>query len=224
MNLKTTLTIAAATLLMAAATSCGNCDKGLKANQNPAIPADSEIEANVQKLLKKMTIEEKAGQMMQITVGRLIDPATGKLSEEAMQNIFGKYKVGSILNTYNDHAYDRQFTAEFITELQNKSMELIGIPMIYGLDMIHGASYLTDATLFPQEINLGATFNPEYARIMGEDGLRDPRGDVPVDFLPCNGPYPHLPLAEKLGELGRGPVYAERYGRHGGGGRSGNRP
>jgi beta-glucosidase len=168
MNLKSTLTIVAATLLMAAATSCGNCDKGLKANQKPAIPADKEIEANVQKLLKTMTIEEKAGQMMQITVGRLIDPATGKLSEEAMQNIFGKYKVGSILNTYNDHAYDRQFTAEFITELQNKSMELIGIPMIYGLDMIHGASYLTDATLFPQEINLGATFNPEYARIMGE--------------------------------------------------------
>jgi beta-glucosidase len=168
MNLKSTLTIAAATLLMAVATSCGSSDKGLKANQNPAIPADKEIEANVQKLLKQMTIEEKAGQMMQITVGRLIDPATGKLSEEAMQNIFGKYKVGSILNTYNDHAYDRQFTAEFITELQNKSMELIGIPMIYGLDMIHGASYLTDATLFPQEINLGATFNPEYARIMGE--------------------------------------------------------
>ena len=168
MNLKSTLTIVAATLLMAAATSCGNCDKGLKANQKPAIPADKGIEANVQKLLKTMTIEEKAGQMMQITVGRLIDPATGKLSEEAMQNIFGKYKVGSILNTYNDHAYDRQFTAEFITELQNKSMELIGIPMIYGLDMIHGASYLTDATLFPQEINLGATFNPEYARIMGE--------------------------------------------------------
>ncbi len=168
MNLKSTLTIAAATLLMAVATSCGSSDKGLKANQKPAIPADKEIEANVQKLLKQMTIEEKAGQMMQITVGRLIDPATGKLSEEAMQNIFGKYKVGSILNTYNDHAYDRQFTAEFITELQNKSMELIGIPMIYGLDMIHGASYLTDGTLFPQEINLGATFNPEYARIMGE--------------------------------------------------------
>ncbi len=168
MNLKSTLTIAAATLLMAVATSCGSSDKGLKANQKPAIPADKEIEANVQKLLKQMTIEEKAGQMMQITVGRLIDPATGKLSEEAMQNIFGKYKVGSILNTYNDRAYDRQFTAEFITELQNKSMELIGIPMIYGLDMIHGASYLTDGTLFPQEINLGATFNPEYARIMGE--------------------------------------------------------
>ena len=168
MNLKTTLTIAAATLLMAAATSCGNCDKGLKANPNAAIPADKEIEANVQKLLKQMTIEEKAGQMMQISVGRLIDPSTGKFSEEALQNVFGKYKVGSILNTYNDHAYDRQFTAEFITELQNKSMELIGIPMIYGLDMIHGASYLTDATLFPQEVNLGATFNPEYARIMGE--------------------------------------------------------
>ncbi len=168
MKIRTTLSIAAAALLMAAATSCGRCDGGLKPNRTPAIPQDREIEAGVRKILKNMTLEEKAGQMMQITVGRLVDPATGKFSEEALQNVFGKYKVGSILNTYNDHAYDRQFTAEFITELQNKSMELIGIPMIYGLDMIHGASYLTDATLFPQEINLGATFNPEYARIMGE--------------------------------------------------------
>ena len=168
MNLKTTIAIAASALLMAAATSCGNCDKPLKANQNAAIPSDAEIEANVQKLLKQMTIEEKAGQMMQITIGSLVDPATGEFSEEAIQNVFGKYKVGSILNTFQDRAGDRQFTAEFITELQNKSMELIGIPMIYGLDMIHGASYLSDATLFPQEVNLGATFNSEYARIMGE--------------------------------------------------------
>ena len=168
MNLKTTIAIAASALLMAAATSCGNCDKPLKANQNAAIPSDAEIEANVQKLLKQMTIEEKAGQMMQITIGSLVEPATGEFSEEAIQNVFGKYKVGSILNTFQDRAGDRQFTAEFITELQNKSMELIGIPMIYGLDMIHGASYLSDATLFPQEVNLGATFNPEYARIMGE--------------------------------------------------------
>ena len=168
MNLKTTIAIAAAALLMAAATSCGNCDKTLKANQNAAIPSDAEIEANVQKLLKQMTIEEKAGQMMQITIGSLVDSATGEFSEEALQTVFGKYKVGSILNTFQDLAGDRQFTAEFITELQNKSMELIGIPMIYGLDMIHGASYLSDATLFPQEVNLGATFNPEYARIMGE--------------------------------------------------------
>ena len=85
-----------------------------------------------------------------------------------MDVIFGKYKVGSILNVMNDRALDREQTAAFISKIQESSMKHIGIPCIYGLDMIHGASYLVDGSFYPQEINLGATFNREYAAMMGK--------------------------------------------------------
>jgi beta-glucosidase len=84
-----------------------------------------------------------------------------------MDVIFGKYKIGSILNVLQDRAFDRAKTADFISKIQAKSMQHIGIPCIYGLDMIHGASYLTDGSLYPQEINLGATFNRDHAFQMG---------------------------------------------------------
>ena len=67
----------------------------------------------------------------------------------------------------NDRSHSREVTAAMVRQIQDKSMETIGIPCIYGLDMIHGASYLSDGSLYPQEINLAATFNREYPRLMG---------------------------------------------------------
>ena len=177
------LSIAMAATMLSA---CNNaCDNACPApNVKPAIPVDKELESRVQKTLKGMTIEEKAGQMMQITVGVLLNP-DGSWNEEAIENVFGKYKVGSILNTFQDKAASRAYTSEMISHLQERSMELIGIPTIYGMDMIHGASYLTDGSFFPQEINLAATFNPEYARIMGEAiGYETRAAQIPWVFSP----------------------------------------
>ncbi|MBR2225858.1 MAG: glycoside hydrolase family 3 C-terminal domain-containing protein [Bacteroidales bacterium] len=133
----------------------------------PAIAPDAGVEAKVEQVLKGMTLEEKAGQMVQLSIGIITAQGTDDVDPAKMDVIFGKYKVGSILNVMNDRALDREKTAAFISKIQESSMKHIGIPCIYGLDMIHGASYLTDGTFYPQEINLGATFNREYAAMMG---------------------------------------------------------
>ena len=141
-----------------------------------AIPADKAVEAKVEKVLKGMTLEEKAGQLVQ--THEALDPAKLDL-------IIGRYKVGSILNIMNDESHSREHTAAMVRQIQEKSMEAIGIPCIYGLDMIHGASYLTDGSLFPQEINLAATFNREFVRQMGRAMAYETRAaQVPWVFSP----------------------------------------
>lgn len=165
--------------------SCTGNENGPAPRKSPSIPSDKEIEQNVRHTLKGMTLEEKAGQMMQISVGVLLDSKTRGFNEEAVNTVFGKYKVGSILNTFFDAAQTAEVTARMISELQEKSMELIGIPMVYGMDMIHGASYLTDGTLFPQEVNMAATFQPEYVRVMGEAmGYQTRAAMIPWVFSP----------------------------------------
>ena len=154
---------AAAFVLAAAVAACGPKAPAVK----PAIEADAAVEAKVEQVLKGMTLEEKAGQMVQLSIGLITAQGTDDVDPAKMDIIFGKYKVGSILNVMNDRALDRAQTAAFISKIQESSMRNIGIPCIYGLDMIHGASYLVDGSLYPQEINLGATFNREYAAMMG---------------------------------------------------------
>ena len=143
------------------------CSTSTTPKVNPAIAPDKEVEAKVEQVLKGMTLEEKAGQLVQLSIGVISAEGADDVDPAKMDVIFGKYKVGSILNVMNDHALDREHTAAFISKIQESSMKHIGIPCIYGLDMIHGASYLTDGSFYPQEINLGATFNREYAAMMG---------------------------------------------------------
>ena len=142
---------------------CGNNPK-----VKPAIAPDKDVEAKVESVLKGMTLEEKAGQMVQLSIMVIENGTRDDVDPAKMDVIFGKYKVGSILNVMQDRAFPREKTADYLTKIQESSMKNIGIPCIYGLDMIHGASYLTDGTLFPQEINLAATFNRDYAKAMGE--------------------------------------------------------
>lgn len=172
-------------LVFLSLSSCNRTTVAPTFSNGPAITSDPEIERNVRKVLKNLTLEEKAGQMMQITVGVLLDNQTQGFNEEAVQTVFGKYKVGSILNTFFDKAQTAEITADMVAELQKKSLELTGIPMVYGMDMIHGASYLSDGTLFPQEINMAATFQPEYVRLMGEAmGYETRRAMIPWVFSP----------------------------------------
>ena len=161
--LKNMLRAVAFALAAAAAVACGSKAPAVL----PAIEPDAAVEAKVEQVLKGMTLEEKAGQLVQLSIGVISAEGKDDLDPAKMDVIFGKYKVGSILNVMNDHALDREQTAAFISKIQESSMKHIGIPCIYGLDMIHGASYLTDGSFYPQEINLGATFNREYAAMMG---------------------------------------------------------
>ncbi len=131
----------------------------------PAIPADKELEAKVEKTLKGMDLDTKIGQLVQlniniITSGDDVDPAK-------MESVFGRWKIGSILNVFQGMAQTREKTADIISKIQEASMRYIGIPTIYGLDMIHGATYLTEGTFFPQEVNLAATFDTRHAANMG---------------------------------------------------------
>ena len=138
------------------------------AQSAPAISADPVIEAHIQEWLKKMTLEEKIGQMCEITVDVVTDfPGSKdgfKLSEAMLDTVIGKYKVGSILNVPLSVAQKKEVWAAAIKQIQEKSMKEIGIPCIYGVDQIHGTTYTLDGTLFPQGVNMGATFNRSLVR------------------------------------------------------------
>ena len=169
-----------------------------------AIPTDKAVEAKVEKVLKGMTLEEKAGQLVQLNISVLEDGTREAIDPAKLEKIIGQYKVGSILNVMHDAAHSREQTAAMVRQIQEKSMEAIGIPCIYGMDMIHGATYLTDGSFYPQEINLAATFNREYARMMGRAMAYETRAaQVPWVFSPVMdlGRDPRWPrLWESYGE------------------------
>ncbi|MCR5519775.1 MAG: glycoside hydrolase family 3 C-terminal domain-containing protein [Bacteroidales bacterium] len=168
----------------------------------PAIPADKGIEAKVEKTLKGMDLDAKIGQMVQLNIDLVTDDKG--LDEAKMARVFGHWKIGSILNVYKGQAQTREKTAELISGIQEASMKYIGIPCIYGLDMIHGASYLSEATFFPQEVNIAATFDPVHAENMGRVMAYETRAAMcPWIFSPVMdlGRDPRWPrLWESFGE------------------------
>lgn len=131
----------------------------------PAIPQDSRIEEQVESVLAKMTLEEKVGQMTELAIDVLGEFVDGefRLDEAKLREAIAVYKVGSFLNAPGPVAQDRDTWNEIIGRIQAMSMEEIGIPCIYGLDQNHGTTYTLGGILFPQNINLGASFNPELA-------------------------------------------------------------
>lgn len=174
--------------LAMASVVCAGCLSGM-AQSLPAIPSDSVIEANIQEWLKKMTLEEKIGQMCEITVDVVTDfPGSKegfKLSEAMLDTVIGKYKVGSILNVPLSVAQKKEVWAEAIRKIQEKSMKEIGIPCIYGVDQIHGTTYTLDGTLFPQGVNMGASFNRELVRRGAEISAYETKaGCIPWTYAP----------------------------------------
>ena len=167
----------------------------------PAIPQDKEIEAKVEKILKGMTLEEKVGQMTQITATAI---ANGLDITPAGDSIIRTYKIGSVLNTPGDIAQSPEGYDKFITELNRISMEEMGIPCLYGLDHIHGTTYVVGGILFPQEIGIAASFNREHAYNMGKVTAYESRAaNVPWTFSPTMdlGRNPEWPrMWESFGE------------------------
>ena len=155
----------------------------------PAISADPVIEAHIQEWLKKMTLEEKIGQMCEITVDVVTDfPGSKdgfKLSEAMLDTVIGKYKVGSILNVPLSVAQKKEVWAAAIKQIQEKSMKEIGIPCIYGVDQIHGTTYTLDGTLFPQGVNMVATLNRSLVRLGAEISAYETKaGCIPWTYAP----------------------------------------
>lgn len=141
------------------------------------IPRDGKVEAQVEALLAKMTLRDKVGQMCELAIDRVVkNPndnsspslADGMLSAQAVDEVFGKYRVGSILNVPFGVAQTPEKWADIIQALNEASLSQCGVPEIYGVDQIHGASYTWGATLFPQEVGQGASFNPAIPRRIGE--------------------------------------------------------
>lgn len=135
------------------------------------IPRDADIEAKVEKTLSVMTLDEKVGQMLELSIDVLGDWKDGEffLDPVKLQEAIGTYKVGSVLNAPGGPtAQTPEKWVEIIGQIQDMSMKEIGIPCIYGLDQNHGTTYTLGGTLFPQNINVGASFNPAIARKAAE--------------------------------------------------------
>lgn len=130
-----------------------------------AIAKDSLIEQKVESLISKMTLDEKIGQMTELAIDVLGDFVNGefKLDNAKLQKAIGEFKVGSFLNAPGPVAQNREKWQEIISQIQAMSMKEIGIPCIYGLDQNHGTTYTLGGTLFPQNINIGASFNSQLA-------------------------------------------------------------
>lgn len=141
----------------------GNAACLVQAATPVGLTKDANIEKKVEATLSRMTLDEKVGQMTELSVDVLGNVVDGefKLDKEKVKNAIGKYKVGSVLNAPGPVAQSREKWKEIIGYIQEVSMKEIGIPCIYGLDQNHGTTYTLGGTLFPQNINLGAAFNPE---------------------------------------------------------------
>lgn len=141
----------------------GNAACLVQAATPAGLTKDANIEKKVEATLSRMTLDEKVGQMTELSIDVLGSIVEGefKLDKEKVKNAIGKYKVGSVLNAPGPVAQSREKWKEIIGYIQEVSMKEIGIPCIYGLDQNHGTTYTLGGTLFPQNINLGASFNPE---------------------------------------------------------------
>lgn len=154
----------------------------------PVIKSDPKIEAQVEQTLKKLTLEEKVGQMMELVTdlfGANDKNGVFYIDEHKTDSILSRYKIGSILNAPNTCAPTAKQWEKYISQIQKISMKRIGVPCVFGLDQNHGSTYTQDGTLFPQNINVAATFNREIARRSAEATAYETRAvSVPWTYSP----------------------------------------
>ena len=154
----------------------------------PVIKSNPKIEAQVEQTLKKLTLEEKIGQMMELVTdlfGANDKNGVFYIDEHKTDSILSRYKIGSIPNAPNTCAPTAKQWEKYIEQIQKISMKRIGIPCVFGLDQNHGSTYTQDGTLFPQNINVAATFNREIARHSAEATAYETRAvSVPWTYSP----------------------------------------
>jgi len=167
----------------------------------------TDIDKKVDLLLKKMTLEEKVGQMTQITLDVIgkgndrfssFEPLT--LDPAEMKKALGDYHIGSVLNTANNRALTTKKWYDIISEIQKTSIQLNAhkIPVIYGVDEIHGATYTVGATMFPQQIAQAAARNVD----MVEKGAAITAYETRASNIPWNfGPVLDLGMDPRFSRM-----------------------
>lgn len=173
--------------------------------------ADAVIDQKVKSLLSKMTLEEKVGQMAQITMDvitngkdRYTSDEPVALNQQRLEHALVKYKVGSVLNTANNRARTREVWHQIINKIQETGKGRLNIPVLYGIDAIHGTTYTADATMFPQQIGQAATRNRSLVYKGAEITAYETRASaIPWNFSPVLdlAPDPRFPRQwETFGE------------------------
>ena len=189
--------------LTAAALACGGFAQNVT---KPAIPADPTVEQKIQKMLSKMSLDEKIGQMLELNIdifGETDANGVWHINEQKLDTTISKYKIGSVLNAPATRAGTVKQWQTWIPLIQKLSMKHIGIPSIYGLDNNHGVTYIQGGTIFPQPINLAASFNTALATTMAQVTAYESRA--------ANCPWVYNPTID-LGRDPRWPRIWESYG------------
>ena len=182
----------------------------------------SDIDKEVDDILKSMTLDEKVGQMTQINL-TVIAKGPNKWSSSFPLEIDHKktkkaivdYKVGSVLNTINNTAQKPKVWFKTISDIQSYAIDStkMKIPIIYGIDAIHGTTYTDGATMFPQQITTAASWNPENAYNMAVVCAYETRASsIPWNFSPVLdlGLDPRFP--RQFETFGEDPLIVERFG------------
>ena len=184
--LRPTLIVCTLTTLLF--TSCKHPEN----NATPVIPVDKQLEAKVDSLLKSLSLEEKIGQMTQLTLdvvtkGDNVYHTTFPLELDpvVVDTVLRKYKVGSILNTASNIPQTVDKWASIISGLQKVAIEETGIPLVYGIDQMHGTTFTIGGTMFPHEIGMAATFNPQLVYEGAQIAAYETKaGNAPWNFSP----------------------------------------
>ena len=179
-----------------------------------AIARDADVEAQVESLLSRMTIDDKVGQMCELAIDKVAQRsgdnnvqsnqsvqslAGGKLSASAVNETFTTYRVGSILNVPEGIAQTPEVWSDVIRTLNSASKAQCGITQLYGVDQIHGASYTWGATLFPQEIGQASSFNKQIPFRVGQITAYESRA--------CLIPWVYGPVMD----LARSPLWSRMW-------------
>jgi beta-glucosidase len=178
----------------------------LRRNLTPAGPPASASAAAVEKLLGQMTLKEKIGQMTQLEIGMVSDgkDQSLRINAEKLHKAVGEYGVGSIINV-NDEAFSAEKWHEIIRAIQEEAKKSrLQVPVLYGIDSIHGPNYIIGSTLFPQPLAMAATWNPELMLRGSQISAAETRkAGIPWSFSPVldAGRQPLWPrLWETFGE------------------------
>lgn len=153
---------------------------------------DTGIEKRIDSVMAKMTLEEKVGQMAQFTLDVIGKGGNLYFSDEPFEidpamldTVIGKYKVGSILNTANNRARTTEVWEKAVRTIQERALAETGIPVIYGIDAIHGTTYTAGSTLFPQGIGMAASFNTDLMKEGSRITAYETRAsNIPWTFAP----------------------------------------
>lgn len=164
--------------------------------------ASAYLEKRVDSTLCRLTLEEKVGQMMEVVidvVGTTNAQGLFEIDSNKLDSLFSLYKVGSLLNAPGTVAPTARQWESYMAKIQEASMRILGIPCIFGLDQNHGSTYIQGGTLFPQNINVAATFNRDLARRMAEATAYETRA--------VSVPWTYSPTVD----LGRDPRWSRMY-------------